>query len=230
MEKHLKNLIFLIPDLLQRNILDLGSGRGVFMLEVLRRGGKITGLEIYDKYIEETNRILQTENLKADVLMGVAENMPFEDNKFGFININGVIEHVLDPKKMMLEVDRVLKTDGKVYMDVPNRFGMKDQHFHLYFVNWMPRKLSDLAVSFLGLDKDYNINNGLQRLSQMHYFTYGKITKFLKEHGFGVEDVREIKIKSKFKGVLEILMMGIYKILRPWYFDSFHLILTKNKY
>lgn len=228
MENHLNGLIRMVPDLLQKNILDLGSGRGGFMLAVLKRGGRVTGLELYDKYIEQTKSLLDKENLKAEVLKGTAENLPFRDGEFDFININGVIEHVVSPQKMMSEAARVLAKDGRIYIDVPNRFGLKDQHFHLYFANWMPRVCSDFYVSLVGRDKDYSINNGLQKLSQMHYYTYGQAKKLFAGFGFKVSDIREMKIKQKFTGIKKVAALVAYKILRPWYFDSVHILLERK--
>ncbi len=228
MERHLNELIGYIPDFLSRSILDLGAGRGRFMFEVKKRGGNIVGLEPYKKYIEEAYQRALEEKVSLDIKEGVAENLPFGDKEFGFINMSEVIEHVNDAEKSMKEVFRVLKEGGKVYISVPNRFGLKDQHFNLYFVNWLPRSWSNTFISLFGKHKDYSGENGLQRLDQMHYYTYGRAKKFFESIGFTVLDIREMKIKSRFKNkMIRFFAYFVYKISRLFYFDSQHFLLKK---
>ena len=62
----------------------------------------------------------------------------------------------------------------------------------------------------------------------MHYFTYKKARKFFEGLGFKVEDIRENKIGMKFRGIKKTLALSVYKLLRPWYFDSCHLLLKKE--
>lgn len=228
MDRHIDELLKIVPDLLQCKILDLGAGRGRFMIAVLKRGGKISGLEPYDKYIKIAKEESLKENLYLDIKEGVGESLPFGNTEFGFVNMTEVIEHVQDPEIVIKEVGRVLKPGGKVYVSVPNRFGMKDQHFHLYFVNWLPRSMSDRFISIFGKHKDYSLNNGLQRLSSMHYMSYGYAKFFFEQFGFEVADIREMKIRTRFRGLKKYLAMNLYKILRHWYFDAFHLLLKKK--
>ncbi len=228
MDRHIDELLKIVPDLLRRNILDLGAGRGRFMIAILKRGGKVSGVEPYDKYIDIAKTESKKEGFELELKEGVGENIPFLDAEFGFVNMTEVIEHVADPRGAMREVFRVLKSDGQVYISVPNRYGFKDQHFNLYFVNWLPRSLAHDFISLFGKHKDYSGENGLQRLSEMHYMTLGKAKNIFESLGFMTEDIREIKIKNKFLGLKRFGVRLFYKILRPWYFDSFHLLLTKK--
>src|SRR3989344_2251968 len=117
MNKHLDELLKIIPDVLTEKILDLGAGRGEFVRTVLDRGGKAEGVEPYDKYIEMAKNISG-----VDLKIGTGEKIPFENSVFGFVNMAEVIEHVTDPALVMKEVHRVLAQGGQVYVSVPNRF------------------------------------------------------------------------------------------------------------
>lgn len=229
MKTHLDHLIEIVPDLLSRKILDLGSGRGGFLLDVSSRGGDATGLELSPDYIEETKHRALARGLMVNVLRGVAEKMPFLEDSFDFINICEVIEHVNDPKAMLKEVRRVLKPGGLAYLSVPNRFGMRDQHFGLYFINWVPRHFSRKIISlFSKEDKDYSGNIGFQHLDQMHYYTFRKIISLTKSLSFKVSDIRIEKIKTRFKNPFtQWFFLIVYRFLRSFYFDSFHLLLQK---
>lgn len=228
MSSHLKSLRFYLKDLDSLSVLDLGSGRGRFLIEAASSGINITGLECYQKYIEDSYRLAEERGVKIQVLQGFGEKLPFANESFDFVNMAEVIEHVQSPITVMSEVRRVLKPGGRVYLSVPNRFGLKDQHFGLYFVNWLPRSLADIFISIFGEHKDYAGQAGHQRLADMHYFTYTGITKLLKSLGFSYKDMRVLKIKEKFKNpFIGGMVLVIYFILKPWYLDSFHILVYK---
>ena len=48
-----------------------------------------------------------------------AHYMPFEDDTFDGVWIQAVLEHVVEPTKVVSEIYRVLKTDGIVYAETP---------------------------------------------------------------------------------------------------------------
>lgn len=229
MKTHFDHLLDVIPDLRNRNILDLGSGRGSFLIQCAKNGASAEGLELNKEYIEKSLFKAKEEGVSIKVLQGVGESLPFVDGLFDFVNLCEVIEHVNSPTKVMKEVFRVLKSGGMVYISVPNRFGVKDQHFNLYFVNWLPRSISDLFISVFGKHKVYNNSAGLQRLSEMHYYTYPQAKIFFESTGFIVHDIREIKINKKFKNkIIKFPITCFYRFLRFFYFDSFHFLLKKN--
>lgn len=228
MNSHLKNLITHVPNILEKKILDLGSGRGNFLISVAMEGGDIYGLEKNKKYIIEALKKSNKNNLSIKVIEGVAENLPFKDKEFGFINISEVIEHVKNPGLLIKESYRVLKKGGSAYLSVPSRFGINDPHFHLHFVNFLPRKYSDIFINMFGKHKNYHGDAGEQRLKEMHYYKFYDIKRKLEIEGFKVIDIREKKINDKIKNkLLNYLLLVAYKIVRPFYFNTFHLLLKK---
>ena len=209
-------------------ILDLGSGKGAFLLQAAERGATVTGLEISEKYIRMAKERLSSAGYHVRIEHGAGEHLPFRDAEFGFINMCEVIEHVEDPDRLLSEAYRVLQSGGHAYLSVPNRFGFRDQHFHLYLVNWFPRALSDLFIIMFGKHKDYaDTGIGRQSLTDMHYFTFGTIVQRAREVGFEVQDMRVTRITRELHGIKRYLALMGYRILRAFYFDSFHLLLTK---
>ncbi len=228
MKSHLDNLIYQVPNILSGITLDLGSGKGIFLLDIAKRNGSAVGLEINKEYIKSSLESAKRNNLKIEIKQGVAERLPFDDLVFNFINISEVIEHVNSPKQMISETWRVLKKEGQVYLSVPNRYSLRDPHFHLYFVNWLPRSLCNFYIGLFGKHKDYNGNAGVQNLKDMHYYTYSRIKNLLKKEGFNILDTRERKIEVMFKNkVIRFFALFLYKIARFFYFDSFHFLLKK---
>lgn len=226
MDKHFASLSLFVPDLLSRRILDLGSGRGKFVVDMTRRGAEVLGFEKNPEYVTIAKARLSEEGLSADIVQGEAEALPFADEEFGFINMAELIEHVEDPEAVLKEAYRILKKGGSIYISVPNRFGMKDPHYHLYVVNWLPRSWSGRFIAILGRTKNDSGIAGRQQLSDMHYYTYKQFTEFARSVGFEAKDTRREKI-SRMSQPKKMILKFFYALMRPWYFDTFHFILKK---
>lgn len=229
---HLEYLQEWRPDILKGRILDLGSGRGDFLIDVVRNSGNIVGVETSKEYIQISHEKAKEAGVVLEIINGSGENLPFDDNIFEFVNLAEVIEHVREPEQVLKQVYRVLKRGGQAYMSVPNRFGFKDQHFKLYFVNWLPRYLAPRFIGLFGKHKDYvdacQRGIGFQKLNEMHYYTYGGIKKICQNVGFKTTDIREQKIKKLYPSNTKYLFfLVLYKLAKLFYFNSFHLQLIK---
>ena len=203
---HIEQLQQHVPNLLKRNMLDVGSGGGKFLNLARRYGATVEGIEYNAERARETG-----------VIQGIGEAMPFLDGQFGFLNISEVIEHCQNPKKLLQESFRVLETNGFAYVSIPCRFGLYDPHYHLPFVNLLPRFLSDFVVRVLREEK--GTGAGAQKLSEMHYMTYNQAEKLLKEVGFFFIDTRETK--------LPLFAIPFYRLVRNFYPSVMHFILRK---
>ncbi len=222
------NLIKYIPDLVSRNVLDVGCGEGAFVLDVLSRGGRVVAVEPHTGRVERLKKIILEKHYPGEVYEAGGENMPFlKNDSFGFINVCEVIEHVVEPEIVLNEVHRVLAKNGKVYISVPNRFGYYDWHFHLYFINWIPRFIAESIVTLL----DHTLtpqNKEKQRLSDMHYMTKLGFTRLAREAGFILRDTRIIKISDKFKNpIIRLCAIIVYEIWSFFFLGNFHFILEK---
>ncbi len=227
MTKHISELLKFCPNLLSATVLDVGAGRGKFIdsLLAVNFSGTIKGLEPAECYVAE----LQTKFTsipRAEIISGVAESMPFQNNQFDFLNVSEVVEHVENPQKTLQEIYRVLKRGGCAYISVPSRFAIFDPHFHLWLVNWMPRVWSDFFIKIFGNHKDYNGAGGRHRLREMHYFSYRKFIEFCAQQGFAVIDTRRAKIMAwpMYKRLVGIFL---YSLVKNFYFQTFHFILFK---
>ena len=229
MSSHLDHILSYAPEAAQGVMLDLGSGRGTFLIEAARRGLRIEGLEPSDEYIRITEERSREAGVRVQVKKGVAESLPYPNEAFDFVNINEVIEHTEDPDRLLNEVRRVLKPGGKAYLSVPNRFGFKDQHFHLYGVNWLPRSWADAFISVFGSHKNYtNTSAGRQRLSDMHYYTFGSIMRAARAAKLDATDIRRARLQKEFSPFARIFLLPLYFAARAMYFDAFHLLLEKR--
>ena len=230
MEEHIDNLLKYIPNLISLSILDIGSEKGDFVLEIAKRGGNAIGLEKNENYIKVSFLKAEKEGLSINIVKGEAEKLPFDDSKFSFINMSELIEHVENPKKVLEENFRVLRPKGVAYVSVHNRFGVYDSHFHLWFINWMPRWLAEKYIGMRRKHKPYEKTADRQRLTDMHYFTFESFKKMANDVGFSVCDVREGKIIKKLERIKPFhkLAIGVYRLFRPFYFNVFHLLLVRR--
>lgn len=227
MSTHIDNLLRVVPDLLERKIVDIGSGKGAFLIDLAKRGVSAIGIEPTTEYVERSLATAKAEGYAIEVKQGTAEHVPLPDASAGFVNIGEVIEHVEDPERLLSETYRILRPGGKAYLSVPNRFGLRDQHFHLYGINWMPRSWAHTLIGVMGRHKDYSGRAGRQSLIDMHYYTYPQIQKLCASKQLAVTDIRVEKIKRMY-GTASFLMLPLYKVLRAFYWDSFHLVLEKR--
>lgn len=225
---HLDQLLRIVPDLARRRILDIGAGRGAFLIDCAQRQFSAEGVEYNPANIRIAQERAGEKGLSLILRPGRAEALPYPDSSFDFINLCEVIEHVGNPHEALREVARVLSPGGKAYISVPNRLGWYDPHFHLPFVNWLPRAFADRYIAWRGRGKDYRGESGEQRLSQMHYYTFSAFALELREVGLVGEDARVGKLCLRYRGLPLLFVLGGYYLVRPWYFRTFHFLALKR--
>jgi len=227
MSTHFDNLKKYFPELENATILDLGSGKGDFLIEAAQKGGAAYGLEKYQVYIDITKEKAQKLNLDIDVRQGVAEKLPFDNDFFDVVNMAEVLEHVENPDTALKEVHRVLRQGGGAYISVPNRYGCYDPHFHLYGINWMSRGLAHRVIGLFGRHKEYTDDAGKQRIDTMYYDTKKGFTKRAAAHGFTVTDGRLFKIKQFKNPLKRLTVLALYVISSSIAFQTNHFIVWK---
>ena len=145
----------------QSRVLDVGSGWGNLATGLARVAGEVYALDTTYENLEFVAIRAAQENL-ADVypLGAGATRLPFPDEFFDLIVMNGVLEWVgtgedsasaLDLQRQALhQAWRKLKPGGSLYIGIENRWGFvyflgrADPHTDLRFVTLLPRPLADL--------------------------------------------------------------------------------------
>lgn len=120
-------------------LLDVGSGLGVFPHEVKKIGWKCYSNEpgIEASFFIKKNLNIKTYNCKFE---NISTN-----KKFDVITFNKVLEHVKKPEKFLNIARKHLKTDGLIYFEVPdgesaikiskNRQEFIIEHIHVFAFN-----------------------------------------------------------------------------------------------
>lgn len=107
----------------EQKILDLACGQGRHALELARRGYMyVSGLDRSHYLINKAKQISQTEGLQANFKEGDARRLPYPTDNFDVVmilgNSFGYFETIDDDVKILKEVLRVLKPNGKFLIDV----------------------------------------------------------------------------------------------------------------
>ena len=103
-----------------KNVLDLGCGIG-FWIEQLSKENpkKIVACDLTENALILSRKRCKFLSIKnVEFIQANAENLPFNDNEFDFINCQGVIHHTPNTQKALDEIYRCLKPNGKFSISV----------------------------------------------------------------------------------------------------------------
>lgn len=104
-----------------KTILDVGCGAGGKSLYYLGCGAeKVVGIDILPKYKEESEKLAKKLNLSGfEFVCEDASNTSFSDNSFDTIIMNDAMEHIAKPEETLIEMHRILKPGGRLYVNFP---------------------------------------------------------------------------------------------------------------
>lgn len=140
-------------------VLEAGCGVGMYASQIRRRYS--LDVEAFDV---ELGRIEDARRDTPHALVAAAETLPYRTDLFDVIISNEVIEHVIDDRKAVVEMVRVLKPGGRIILFCPNRWYPVEQHGHYWkgeyhfgntpLINYLPdrwrNKLAPHVRTYMG--------------------------------------------------------------------------------
>ena len=105
-------------------ILDVGCGNARDLITLAKRGMNCTGIDMSEGMINGGKKDIEKKNLKIDLLIGSATELPFDDEIFDKIICSEVIEHTPAYEKTVEEMLRILKKNGRIVITTPNRISL----------------------------------------------------------------------------------------------------------
>lgn len=175
-------------------IIDVCCGTGMITRDLARKagtGGIVVGLDFSIKMLEVARSRFEHSPCKALVqfIEADANIIPFPDNTFDCATIGYGLRNISDPKRLLLEVKRVVKPGGRVLsleMVKPYLPVFKDV-YECYLNHWVPllgrllahnhaayRYLHDSIASFIHKDQISKIYQELNfKDIQCHDLTWG---------------------------------------------------------
>ena len=98
-----------------RRLLVVGCGDGIeAAILATHLDASVTGIDVFDSFDGRASAI-------ADLRVGDAMNLEFEDETFDFVFSYHALEHIADPRKALAEINRVLRPEGGFWIGTPNR-------------------------------------------------------------------------------------------------------------
>ncbi|MFI5176956.1 MAG: class I SAM-dependent methyltransferase [Vicinamibacterales bacterium] len=104
-----------------RDVLDVGCGAGVEVVRFARGGARVTGVDLSEQAARLTEQNLRHQRLRAGVVVGDGESLPFRDESMDFVYAHGVVQYTTDDRRLVAECRRVLRPGGLAMFQVYNR-------------------------------------------------------------------------------------------------------------
>lgn len=95
-------------------LLDVGSGLGVFLYEMKKKGWITSGIEMDERYSDYCKKKHNLNVFKKNLSKLKVKK------KFDLISFNKILEHVEQPQKLLKLAKKFLKRDGIIYVEVPD--------------------------------------------------------------------------------------------------------------
>ena len=136
-------------------ILDIGCAKGGILYRLTTRARCGIGIDIAGNILKRARKSERIRYVQAD-----AEYLPFDDNACSKIICLDLLEHVKNPKRVLIEMKRVLKENGVIIIAVP-------------------------TTGFLA-----SLLTGDFYEGHLRYYTVDRITEDLSEAGLNVKDLK----------------------------------------
>lgn len=213
-----------LPDNPAARVLDLGAGMGGFAVALARENRAVVALDYNPAYCEIARLRARRYDLDLPTLVAAGEALPFTDASFQVITCWDVVEHVQDPAQLLRELARVLVPGGTAFVTVINRLALTDPHYHLRFVNWLPRALGEKYIAWRRRTKQAPLRDR-QSLGAMHYFTFDAFRQLAGRFGFQVCDLN--REQSRFNRYPRVPGAALYLAWRSIGMGTYRLALAK---
>jgi len=153
------------------NILDIGCATGQFLHEFKDRGWKCTGIEP-----DENARKFAQKKYDLKIFDPIEINN-LKDHSFDVISMWHVLEHVSDLKSRMMDLQRLLKENGYLFIALPNFESWDAKHYGEYWA-------------------------GLDVPRHLYHFNKKNVELLFKNYGFKIVDIKAMKFDSYYVSLL----------------------------
>lgn len=101
------------------SVFDLGCGEGFFLNEFYKKGISVAGNDYSSEGIAKFNSHLERYLNFGNAEKDVERRIQHKEN-YDIINIGNVLEHVVNPEKLLMQMMPLLKDEGMLRIVVPN--------------------------------------------------------------------------------------------------------------
>lgn len=189
-----------------QNVLDIGCSQGIVSILLAREGFNVTGIDVEAQAIEYANRELLKEESpvqnRVRFIHSLIENLDAEPGSFDTIIMGEILEHLVQPHKVLDMAKKMLKDDGRLIVTVP--FGVLEHHDHkrnfymASFLQLLAQEYSPAKVDIVrskiccvAFKKEYRADNELReylllgdkQMEQVETSLRNRVANLIKELG-----------------------------------------------
>jgi 2-polyprenyl-3-methyl-5-hydroxy-6-metoxy-1,4-benzoquinol methylase len=176
-------------------VLEVGAAYGETLFYLKQKGiaAEVVAVDLF----EDSNNKQNYKPLDTFIFGNIEEiELPQYNNYFDLILLPDVLEHLVEPKKVLSKVKNYLKEDGKIIVSMPNI-----------------RHYSALKKIFFKGDFSYE-ESGIFDYTHMRFYCRKNIKELLETSGFKVvkqeSSIKNFKGKS-FAKILNKITLGIFE-------------------
>jgi ubiquinone/menaquinone biosynthesis C-methylase UbiE len=104
-----------------RDVLEIGIGQGTDMMQFAKSGARCHGVDITENHLKLTARNATVRGYDVDLQEIDATTLPFPDESIDCVYSFGVLHHIPEIEKVISEIRRVLKPNGRVMIALYNQ-------------------------------------------------------------------------------------------------------------
>lgn len=102
------------------NLLEIGpGGRATFLKAAKEKGFNVSAVEIGEDNVRSLRKILGDAVYEKEL-----NDVGFESDRFDVVYMRDVFEHVLNPRELLVEINRIMRRGGTLSIEVPNIEGL----------------------------------------------------------------------------------------------------------
>jgi len=102
------------------SVLDIGCGPGFFLKYAKKRGWDVFGIDSADRAVDYAKKKLKLKNISNNNYQDLA----ILKNLYDVVYLNGVLEHIDDPLRLIKICKNLLKKKGLLFLSVANDFNL----------------------------------------------------------------------------------------------------------
>jgi ubiquinone/menaquinone biosynthesis C-methylase UbiE len=156
-----------------RRILSLGCGAGSDVW-FLASDNLVVGID----YVRSGLAVAARHGLRATQMdLNAAHTLPFPDEVFDVVVCKDILEHLVDPRRALEEIRRVLRRDGYVVLNVPNHF----------YLTMRLRILTGKGLMWKTIGADHTAVYDESNYMHLRFYTYRGLLRLLSSVGLHVD-------------------------------------------
>jgi ubiquinone/menaquinone biosynthesis C-methylase UbiE len=205
-------------------ILDVGCGMGIDTGEMAKKGHYLVGLEPSGIMLAKARDWLKGWGVKASLVQGIGEEIPFRAKSFDKIVCKGALDHFYDPEAAIREMAQIAKDTGRVIIAVTNyeSLGCCLARLYLKIKHLLFNKKGLAKGSWIGYGNPHTLslsdNNSSQDLPQERHYPWEPP----EDHTFKFDYFVLKKTLAKYLVVESLVGVSLF-----WNFPHWHGLVEK---